>query len=45
MKQVVVTGIGCLSPFGRGREIFAKGLQTGLDTARPLRKFDTQKFR
>jgi len=44
MKPVVVTGMGCVSPFGAGISAFTKGLWEGKYTGGPITKFDTSTF-
>ncbi len=39
-RRVVITGIGCTTPIGVGREAFWHGLQTGLSGVRHIEGFD-----
>ncbi|MCB9771949.1 MAG: beta-ketoacyl-ACP synthase II [Candidatus Omnitrophica bacterium] len=43
-RRVVVTGIGVISPFGVGTEIFWKSLIEGKSGIRPITHFDAAKF-
>ena len=43
-RRVVVTGIGVISPFGVGTEIFWKSLIEGKSGIRPITHFDASKF-
>ncbi len=44
-KQVVVTGLGALSPIGLGIEAYWKGLKEGVSGAAPITYFDTSEFK
>ncbi len=44
MKKVVVTGIGCVTPFGIGAGLFTKGLAAGKCTAAQITKFNADQF-
>ncbi|MGW3421558.1 beta-ketoacyl synthase N-terminal-like domain-containing protein [Streptomyces phaeochromogenes] len=44
MAHVVITGMGCVSPFGDGVDAFVAGLQTGR-AAEPPRGFDVADYR
>lgn len=39
-RRVVITGMGCVTPIGIGREAFWKGLQTGISGVRRIESFD-----
>ncbi len=43
-RRVVVTGIGVISPFGAGAEIFWKSLIEGKSGIRPITHFDASQF-
>jgi 3-oxoacyl-[acyl-carrier-protein] synthase II len=43
-RRVVVTGIGVISPFGTGTEIFWKSLVAGKSGIRPITHFDASEF-
>ncbi len=45
-RQVVVTGIGIVSPLesGKGNEAFWQGLLSGKDTVKEVVLFDTKKY-
>ncbi|MCC6759349.1 MAG: beta-ketoacyl-ACP synthase II [Candidatus Omnitrophica bacterium] len=43
-RRVVVTGIGVISPFGVGNEIFWKSLLEGKSGIRPITHFDATQF-
>ncbi len=43
-RRVVVTGIGVISPFGTGTEIFWKSLIEGKSGIRPITHFDASQF-
>ncbi|HET6513475.1 MAG TPA: beta-ketoacyl-[acyl-carrier-protein] synthase family protein [Candidatus Kapabacteria bacterium] len=40
-RRVVVTGAGCVTPFGVGRDTFARALKGGQSAARMIEQFDT----
>ncbi|MBK8304591.1 MAG: beta-ketoacyl-[acyl-carrier-protein] synthase family protein [Chloracidobacterium sp.] len=40
-RRVVITGLGCVTPIGTGREAFWKGLATGASGVRRIESFDT----
>jgi 3-oxoacyl-[acyl-carrier-protein] synthase II len=40
LRRVVITGIGCLSPIGIGREAFWKSLKDGRSGTGPITRFD-----
>jgi 3-oxoacyl-(acyl-carrier-protein) synthase len=40
-ERVVVTGIGCVSPFGTGHRVFSKALLEGASAVAPIRAFST----
>jgi 3-oxoacyl-[acyl-carrier-protein] synthase II len=42
MRRVVVTGIGCLSPNGNGREAYARGLREGQSGVGRISLFDPE---
>ncbi|MGE4158567.1 MAG: beta-ketoacyl-ACP synthase II [Planctomycetota bacterium] len=44
MKRVVVTGLGCVSPFGRGVALFWQGLLEGRSAAGTITRFDASTF-
>ncbi len=44
MKDVVITGVGVVSPFGLGREAFWDGLSEGRCAVGPIRCFDASEF-
>ncbi|MFW5658355.1 MAG: beta-ketoacyl-ACP synthase II [Bacteroidota bacterium] len=44
-KQVVVTGLGALTPIGLGIEAYWKGLKAGISGAAPITYFDTSEFK
>jgi 3-oxoacyl-[acyl-carrier-protein] synthase II len=39
-RRVVITGMGCVTPIGIGREAFWRGLQTGASGTRRIESFD-----
>ncbi len=39
-RRVVITGIGCVTPIGTGREAFWEGLRTGASGVRRIESFD-----
>lgn len=39
-RKVVITGVGTVSPFGVGKEIFWESLRAGKSAARPIESFD-----
>ena len=39
-RRVVITGIGCITPIGIGREAFWHSLQTGVSGVRHIESFD-----
>ena len=41
-RRVVITGLGCVTPIGTGREAFWKGLATGASGVRRIKSFDTE---
>ncbi len=44
MRKVVVSGIGIVSPFGNGTDIFWKGISKGKTAARLISAFDASDF-
>jgi 3-oxoacyl-[acyl-carrier-protein] synthase II len=42
-RRVAITGIGCVTPIGIGREAFWSGLQTGKSGVRRIESFDVSK--
>ena len=40
-REIVITGLGVVSPLGIGREAFWDQLQAGLSGVRPITAFDT----
>src|SRR2546426_11579152 len=40
LRRVVITGMGCVTPIGIGREAFWSGLQTGKSGVRRIDSFD-----
>ena len=40
LRRVVITGIGCLTPIGNGREAFWRGLKEGRSGTGPITRFD-----
>lgn len=42
-RRVVITGFGCVTPIGIGREAFWKGLQNGASGVRRIESFDVSK--
>jgi 3-oxoacyl-[acyl-carrier-protein] synthase II len=40
-RRVVITGIGCVTPIGIGREAFWTSLKSGISGVRPIKNFDT----
>ena len=45
LNRVVVTGLGALTPIGNNVPEYWKGLSQGISGARPITKFNTEKFR
>jgi len=43
--RVVVTGMGAVTPFGYGVDVFASGIMAGASSIRPLDLFDTARHR
>ncbi|QUH20863.1 beta-ketoacyl-ACP synthase II [Alkaliphilus sp. B6464] len=43
-RRVVITGIGCITPVGTGKEEFWKSLTTGVSGIDYITKFDTEDF-
>lgn len=43
-RRVVITGIGCVSPNGIGRELYWKGLREGMNCVSEITSFDTSTF-
>ncbi len=44
MKNVVITGVGTVSPYGVGNHAFFSGLAEGKNAIRPISSFDVQSF-
>jgi 3-oxoacyl-[acyl-carrier-protein] synthase II len=42
-RRVVITGFGCVTPIGIGKQAFWNGLQTGKSGVRRIESFDTSK--
>ena len=42
--QVVVTGMGAVTAFGRGVDAFWNGALSGRSAIRPVTRFDTRRF-
>ena len=42
-RRVVITGMGCVTPIGIGREAFWHGLETGASGVRRIQEFDVSK--
>ena len=42
-RRVVITGMGCVTPIGIGREAFWSGLQNGESGVRRIESFDVSK--
>src|SRR5882762_7680426 len=42
-RRVVITGMGCVTPIGIGREAFWSGLQNGASGVRRIESFDVSK--
>src|SRR5437660_374633 len=42
-RRVVITGMGCMTPIGLGREAFWHGLQNGESGVRRIESFDVSK--
>jgi 3-oxoacyl-[acyl-carrier-protein] synthase II len=45
VRRVLVTGLGVVSPYGRGRDLFWGGLAAGRCAIGPIDLFDTEGFR
>lgn len=45
LNRVVVTGLGALTPIGNNVPEYWKGLTQGISGAKPITKFNTEKFR
>ena len=45
MPVPVITGLGVVSPWGVGRDVFFKGLHEGRSAVRPLSFFDTRQYK
>ena len=43
-RRVVITGMGCVTPLGIGREAFWNGLRSGKSGVRRIEAFDPSKF-
>jgi len=43
-ERVVATGIGIISPFGIGKEIFLQALQLGESGVNTIKSFDASSF-
>lgn len=44
MIRVVVTGVGCVTPFGAGADALREGMLSGRTTFGPVRKFDGAQY-
>ena len=44
-KRVVVTGLGCVTPFGIGRRVLFDSLAAGKSAVSPISSFDTSDFK
>ena len=44
-RRVVVTGIGTVSPFGIGADLFWNSLLSGMSAIRPVESFDASDYR
>lgn len=42
-RRVVITGFGCVTPIGIGRQTFWKSLANGVSGVRPIRSFDVSR--
>lgn len=45
MTKVAITGIGIVSPFGTGKDIFWESISNGVSGIRPITRFDASLFR
>lgn len=43
-QKVVITGIGVVSPFGIGRDLFWENLRSGVSAAKPITSFDASRM-
>lgn len=44
MKRIVITGLGCVTPIGIGKEEFWEAIKTGKSGVAPITRFDTTDF-
>lgn len=44
-KRTVITGLGCITPYGLGAHVLFNGLVSGKSCLRPITKFDIKGFR
>lgn len=42
--DVAITGIGCVTPYGRGYQLFCEGVATGRDVIGPISRFDATPY-
>ncbi|MGO1469439.1 MAG: beta-ketoacyl-ACP synthase II [Tissierella sp.] len=44
MRRIVITGLGCVTPIGIGKEKFWEAIKTGKSGVAPITRFDTTDF-
>ena len=44
MRRIVITGLGCVTPVGIGKDMFWDAIKTGKSGVGPITRFDTKDF-
>ena len=44
MRRIVITGLGCVTPIGIGKDNFWKAIKEGKSGVGPITRFDTSDF-
>ncbi len=44
MRRIVVTGLGCVTPIGTGKDVFWESIKAGKSGVAPITRFDTTDF-